>query len=98
VALYCCRAFLPICELSNRALPSRWTQLQDAQRLPVGVAAGSDALLHLLCISLSLFFALSCTFLLLLFVFDPEQSAPLQYWRSPQLRSRRGTSARSVFC
>jgi len=30
------------------------------------------------CVFPSLFFALSCTFLLLLFVFDPEQSAPLQ--------------------
>jgi len=45
-------------------------QLQDAQRLPVGVAAGSDALLHLLCISLSFLrfpapFCCSCLSLLL---------------------------------
>jgi len=49
------------------------------------------------CVFPSLFFAPPCTFLLLLFVFVPEQSAPLQQWRSLQLRSRRGASARLVF-
>jgi len=54
------------------------TQLQDAQRLLVGVAAWSDALLHLLYVSISLF-AHSCTFLLLLGVFVTPRSALDQY-------------------